>query len=242
MKKRTNSLSLLKLYFNYCINIKSLVILGVSLIIMTITILLLCKNSESTEYYLINYDAIHTNYLNQSVLIIEIVNSFIIACMVNQITVSQSSFDSLFVSYISRIEVSIIKIISILLLVFFYILIEVIIISVIGYFSYIYYKSNSIALATFLYLVQFGVIQISIAFFISILINNNFSTIISFIIFVASIFLKDNLASKIDIFNKIIPIYDMSAANLELPYIGYGVTIVFLILFILMFKVKNIKI
>lgn len=242
MKRKTNILSLLKLYFNYCFNIKSIIILVVSLLIMSLTVFLLCNYSESKEYYLINYESIHLNYLNQSILIVEIINSFIIACLVNQITVSQASFDSLFVSYIDRIKISLIKIIAIFLLIILNIVVEVLIISLIGYFEYPYYKSNSIGLSTLLYLIQSNLLQISIAFFVSILINNNFSMIISFIIFIAIIFLKTNLESKIDIFDKIVPIYDMSLSNFQIPYFGYLATILFLVLFILMYKVKNIKI
>lgn len=242
MKKKIKSLKLLKIYFNYCFSIKTLIILIVSLCLTTIAIYLLSSFDESMEYYLSNYKYIHEAYLNQSILIVEIINAFIIASIVNQVTVSQINFDSMFVSYIDRKRISLIKIISVFMFISLYIILEIIIISAIGFFEFPYYAYCSNGLMLMYYFILMAIIEASIAFLISIVINNNFSMILSFIIFIMLSFAKGNIVTKIDNYELLIPLFNYSDYKYQIPYIGLIISILCFTTFSIIYNNKNIKI
>ena len=131
MRKRIKNVELFKIYFNYCFSIKTILIIIVSLAILAVCLIALCHFDETMSYYLKNYESIHGSFIQQAVLLIEIINAFIIAFISTMIINDEKQFDSLFISYVSRTKIALSKIISISLFMLMYILLELLIISLI---------------------------------------------------------------------------------------------------------------
>jgi len=189
MKERKRSYNYLALFNLYLANIfqkSTFIVLFISLIAMVIGVYFSSNPYFELIDYLKNENEFHYLYYHQGLMIIEIFNAIIIATLTIRLIVSSKSFDSLFISYIGKRRLSIIKLLVAILIIFMITIFECIIINVIGLIRYKNYKLDINGFISFLYLFLLILFELIISFSVTELINNIFSPMI--ILFISVIY------------------------------------------------------
>lgn len=242
MRKR-EKLRLIKLYLAYHLNKSFLIIIGLLSILL---IIVLCVNLGlplNKAEYLENTAFYHINYLDQSIYIINIVNSVIIAALIGNEINSISSFDPMFISHIKRSKLISSKIITNIILILFIFLFEFCLMYLLGVIFYSNFVFTIKDLLIFGYLMLYFIQLILIGELLSIIINNFFVTIFIFLFsFIVNILSKiENLKKYIYMFFPFIEINSINnyKLNLNVPIFLIFNILCYLIILIL-FEKKDI--
>lgn len=103
---------LLRLYLSYHFNKVFCILLGF-IFILWIGILLLNANVPlQIDDYILNVDRYHKYYYDQSFFFLNMINGVVVAFLVGIEVTTESKFDTLFVSYISRPKIVLTRILS----------------------------------------------------------------------------------------------------------------------------------
>ncbi len=192
MKQKEN-VRLIKLYLAYHLNKTFIVLLSLVLIFLVgVLFINLGLPLDHMEYFS-NKSFIHINYLEQSLYIINILNSIIVASLIGNEINSISSFDPMFVSNTNRRKIINAKIITNFILITIILLFEMVILFLLGIIFYpdfiITIKELILMPYQLLYLFEL----IIIGELLAIIFNNFFTTI--FIFLISFLF---NIVSKIE--------------------------------------------
>lgn len=245
MKKNNHKISsLIGLYISYIFQKGTLIIFGVSLILMLVFLVIVANPWLENYQYLLSSKDIHRGYLEQAVFIVQVFNSVILATIVIQIIINSSSFDSLFVSYVNRRNIAIAKILALGIVLFLLILFEVFILYLIPTFKFSLYKPDVKDLIIILYLSISIVFELMLSIFLTTLTQSIFMPMA---LLFASIILKaiSSIAKLRDILAYFIPmiyIDDMSAKlELKTVIIAGVLSIAFSFLYFNLYSSKDLK-
>lgn len=195
MRKRELS-RLLKLYLSYHLN--KVVIILLILIIAIWTIVLILESGipfDLGDYYLESL-SFHQNYLSQTLFFMKILNGVIVAFLVGAEMTSISGFDPMFVSNISRTKIVVAKLLSNLILIFLFVLFEVLLLYMVASICYPAFRFQLIDMLIVIQLMLPLIELLLLGEFISILFNNYFVPILIFIIDLLEMILTQNLEDK----------------------------------------------
>ena len=110
--KEKESLKLIKMYLAYHFNKSFIILLSIILLFLIIVLINNIGLPIDEMEYFNNKSFYHVSYLEQSLYIINIINSVIIASLIGNEINSLSQFDPMFVSYIKRSKIINAKIIT----------------------------------------------------------------------------------------------------------------------------------
>ena len=244
MKNKYKSTSLIGLYISYLFQKATLIIMGISLVAMIVFLVIISNPWIDNTSYLLSSNDIHRGYLEQGIFVIQVFNSIILATIVIQLFINSSSFDALFISYISRKRICILKLVSVLIIISILILFEVLVLYFIPTFRYSLYKPNMIDLASILYLFIGALFEVSFSILISSIVQSIF---IPMGILFVSIILKaissiEKLKNALSYFVPLVYIKDMKAyLGIHTIIISSMLVLVFLILYLNIYDRKDIK-
>ncbi|MBR6072628.1 MAG: hypothetical protein IKP77_07365 [Acholeplasmatales bacterium] len=244
MKKKYKLNSLIGLYISYIFQKGTIIIFGVSLLLMLIFLIIVANPWLENYQYLLSSKDIHRGYFEQAIFIIQVFNSVILATIVIQIAINSASFDSLFVSYISRKNIAIAKIFSLLIVLSLLILFEVLLLYMIPIFRYSLYKPEINDLIVLFYLSLSIIFELMLSMFLTTLTQAIFMPMA--LLFV-SIILKaiSSIAKLRDILSYFIPmiyIEDMNAKlDIKTIVITCILSLAFSLLYFNLYSYKDLK-
>ncbi len=243
-KKNYNLMSLTSLYLNYIFQKTTLIVLGLSLILMTIILLLIANPSLSSTDYLIGYKDIHNSYFEQGLFVIQVFNSIIVATVVITIIINSISFDSLFVSYVPRYIICLSKIFAIIIILFGIILFETIVLYLIPLLKYDLYKTNLGDFKIIGYLLLVTFFELMVEVFISTLIPTMFAPMTFLFIFIVMKSIIHSMNKVKNIISAFIPVIEVSNSAFSSDGIIVGLIWIILLsfLYISVYNVKDLKI
>ncbi len=195
MKKRELS-RLLKLYLSYHLN-KVVIILLTLIIAIWVAVLILESGVpfDLGDYYL-ESRSFHHSYLSQTLFFMKILNGVIVAFLVGAEMTSISGFDPMFVSNISRTKIVAAKLLSNLILIFLFVLFEVLLLYMVASICYPAFRFQLTNLLIVFQLILPLIELLLLGEFISILFNNYFVPILIFIIDLLEMIVAQNLEDK----------------------------------------------
>ena len=115
--KKTKFHNLILLYLNYCFQKTTIIVFAFSLVLLIISLVGMSSINYSHESYLLNPDIFHEQYFKESLFIIQIFNSIIIATMAIILIINATSFDALFVSHMPRFLICLAKVIVLIIII-----------------------------------------------------------------------------------------------------------------------------
>ena len=243
-EKRNNLKALFNLYLNYILNKKTLIAILLSLIFLS-TILFFISRIEDVTDYLINPLRYHQSYFNLALLIINMLNGIIIAFLVLNLSINSLSFDVLFIPYVKRMKLSIIKLIVIFVILFILLTFEFSIIMLIALINFKNYKITNELTLSFYY----NYISLIFEALVSIGLTEIFNIIITplFIVFAFMVIriLMNNFNNIKDILFDYIPylIYNSKKNIFEFgnSLISIALIVAMIILYVEIYSIKDIK-
>ena len=243
-KKNYNLMSLTSLYLNYIFQKTTLIVLGLSLILMTVILLLIANPSLSNTDYLMGYKDIHNSYFEQGLFVIQVFNSIIVTTVVITIIINSISFDSLFVSYVPRYIICLSKIFAIFIIIFGIILFEVIVLYLIPLLKYDLYKTDLGDFKLIGYLLLITFFELMVEVFISTLIPTMFAPMTFLFIFIVMKSIIHSMNKVKNIISAFIPVIETSNSSFTSDGIIVGLIWIILlsILYISVYNVKDLKI
>ncbi len=244
MKNKYNIKSLINLYISYIFQKGTIIILIGSLLLMTLFLIIVSNPWLPNTDYLLSYKDIHRGYLEQGIFIIQVFNSVIISAIVIQIIINSNSFDTLFISYIPRKNIVIVKLLSLLIILLALILFEVLILFIIPLFRYSLYKMEIENIIIIPYLLICIIFELSISILLSIIFQSIF---IPMTVLFTSVIIKviSSIKGIKEIFSYFIPIIYIDNMNSKLDIkamlVGIVLSILFLFIYYRIYKYKDIK-
>ena len=241
MKKVKNNI-LLSLYTSYIFQRTTKLVITISFIILTLFLYFNASSLSNDSKYLINYEDIHNAYFSQSILVVEILNS-IICCIISYLLASNSlSFDSLFISYISRKKIYVSKIIVIFIVVLNIILIEELLILGLGTFKFSRLVIDYQVFLSFIYLYISLMFEVLVYLLLSSISNNIFVPIIGLFVSIVTKITLNNNSKLICYIEEFIPTINIDSFILKMnnPIIGFIYIILFSLLFLSVNEIKEI--
>ena len=244
MKNKYNIKSLINLYISYIFQKGTIIILIGSLLLMTLFLVIVSNPWLPNTDYLLSYKDIHRGYLEQGIFIIQVFNSVIISAIVIQIIINSNSFDTLFISYIPRKNIVIVKLLSLLIILLALILFEVLILFIIPLFRYSMYKMEIENIIIIPYLLICITFELSISILLSIIFQSIF---IPMTVLFTSVIIKviSSIKGIKEIFSYFIPIIYIDNMNSKLDIkamlVGIVLSILFLFIYYRIYKYKDIK-
>lgn len=242
MKKKKNYKisSLVSLYLNYIFQKKILFILGLSLLIMVVILILIANPSLSSDEYLLSYNDIHVAYFEQSLFVVLLFNSVIITTIDIVIIIDSKPFDSLFLSYVPRYLICIVKLIVVFLTMLLIILIEVIALYLIPLIAYKLYKTNIDDLYTVILLLVSTMFELMIEVSLSTLISSIFVPMTMLFIFIVIKVLVQSMNRIKNILSHLMPIIEIKNQAIYSNGLIIGIIWIILLSFIY-YSIYNIK-
>lgn len=149
-KRKKNYKSLIFLYLSFILNKKTIIAIIISFLFLTSSLFFI-SNIENETDYLISPLSFHQSYFNLSLLIMEILNGILIAFFVLNLSINSLNFDTLFVSYVKRMKLSLLKLIVIILILFVLLILEFGIIMLIALIRFNLFKITNDLTLTFFY-------------------------------------------------------------------------------------------
>ena len=197
--KEKESLKLIKMYLAYHFNKSFIILLSIILLFLIIVLINNIGLPIDEMEYFNNKSFYHVSYLEQSLYIINIINSVIIASLISNEINSLSQFDPMFVSYIKRSKIINAKIITNFILITIVLLYEMIILFLFGVIYYPDFIISTNILIIIPYQLLFLFELIIIGELLTLIINNFLVTIIIFLFsFILNILAKiENLKDYI---------------------------------------------
>ncbi len=244
MKNKYNIKSLINLYISYIFQKGTIIILIGSLLLMTLFLVIVSNPWLPNTDYLLSYKDIHRGYLEQGIFIIQVFNSVIISAIVIQIIINSNSFDTLFISYIPRKNIVIVKLLSLLIILLALILFEVLILFIIPLFRYSMYKMEIENIIIIPYLLICITFELSISILLSIIFQSIF---IPMTVLFTSVIIKviSSIKGIKEILSYFIPIIYIDNMNSKLDIkamlVGIVLSILFLFIYYRIYKYKDIK-
>ena len=138
-ERKKNYKALFSLYLSFILNKRTIIAILISLSFLIGSLWFISNVEEETEY-LANPLSFHQAYFNLALLIIGILNGIIISFLVLNVSINSLSFDLLFVSYIKRTRLSLIKLLTILIIIFMLLTFEFAIIVLISLIKFSMFK------------------------------------------------------------------------------------------------------
>lgn len=242
MKNRNPKL--LRLYLSYHFN-KIFCILLAIIFILWIGILLLNTNIPfKMDDYIKNPNSYHQYYYQQSFFFLNMINGVVVAFLVGIEVTTESKFDVLFVSYIPRPRIVLIRIVSNLILLIVIVTYEIILMNVVGTFVFPNFTYNINELLLIPYSLIRLVILLLIGELITMILANYFIPVLIFIVHLVFTILLQN-EEVYNIFINFIPqvkFIDVISPILEGNIIIYICLIGFIIMLIfLIYQKKDIN-
>ena len=243
MKNKYNIKSLINLYISYIFQKGTIIILIGSLLLMTLFLVIVSNPWLPNTDYLLSYKDIHRGYLEQGIFIIQVFNSVIISAIVIQIIINSNSFDTLFISYIPRKNIVIVKLLSLLIILLALILFEVLILFIIPLFRYSMYKMEIENIIIIPYLLICITFELSISILLSIIFQSIF---IPMTVLFTSVIIKviSSIKGIKEILSYFIPIIYIDNMNSKLDIkamlVGILLSILFLFIYYRIYKYKDI--
>ena len=243
MKNKYNIKSLINLYISYIFQKGTIIILIGSLLLMTLFLVIVSNPWLPNTDYLLSYKDIHRGYLEQGIFIIQVFNSVIISAIVIQIIINSNSFDTLFISYIPRKNIVIVKLLSLLIILLALILFEVLILFIIPLFRYSMYKMEIENIIIIPYLLICITFELSISILLSIIFQSIF---IPMTVLFTSVIIKviSSIKGIKEILSYFIPIIYIDNMNSKLDIkamlVGIVLSILFLFIYYRIYKYKDI--
>lgn len=243
-EKRKNLKALVSLYSSFILNIKTIIAIIISLSFLAVALIYLSKIDDNVSY-MANPILYHQSYFNLAILIISMLNGILISFFVLNISINSLSFDVLFISFVKRTKLSLIKLITIFIILFLLLALEFIIIMLIALLQFKCYKITKDVVITFSY----SFISIAFEALISIVLTEIFNVIITplFVLFLFLIIrlLMNNYEKIKDLFFDYIPylIYNSKENIFEFGNPIVSITLIFslIIIYIQIYSIKDLK-
>lgn len=242
MKKQKPKL--LKLYLSFHFNKIFCILLSIIFILWIVILLLNANIPLKLDDYIVNVERYHRYYYEQSFFFLNMINGVVVAFLVGIEVTTESKFDTLFVSHISRPKIVITRIISNMILLLFIVSYEIILMNVVGTFVFPNFTYDINELLLIPYSMIPLVMLLIIGEFITLILSNYFIPVLIFIIHLVFIILMQNeevynigkmFIPQINFIDVIKPILD---GNLLLYF---GMIGVFIMLIFLIYQKKDIK-
>ena len=243
-EKRFNPKALFYLYLNFILNKKTIIAILLSLSFLALSLFYISRIDDEAIYLanLLNY---HQSYFNLSLLIINILNGILISFLVINLSINSLNFDILFISYVKRYKLSLIKLITIFIILFIILCFEFGIMALISLINFKCYKLSNETILSFFY----NYISIIFEALISIGLTEIFNVIITplFILFLFLVIriLMNNYQKLKDLFFDYIPyiIYNSKKNIFEFgnSLISVIIILALIILYIQIYSIKDIK-
>lgn len=239
MKKgRANFNLLFNINVGFAFNKKSIISLVCSFIILTSYLIFISYMSYDKNYYLLAFNDIHNVYLKEGIFVVNIINSLLILVLITILFVNCDSFDSMYVSYIPRNIVSKCKILSIIYLEIFICVFEFFILMIPAIIIYPHFKLEVEHIYIFIYIIIFGLFQISTSLLLISFICNNFIPMLCFLINFMLQILSLGFADKIEYLKYLIP---TTYINYNVPMIGICIIFIGFMIYKMKYIIKNIN-
>ncbi len=243
-EERKNNKSLISLYFSFLFDKKTLIAILITLILLSISLIFIFK-VDKDEYYLENYLNYHQSYFNLSLLIIGILNGILISFFVINLSIYSTNFDCLFISYIKREKISIIKIITILIALFLLLTIEFIIIVFIGLLKYNHFKISKDFIITFYYNYLAMIFEVIASIALTEIFHIIFTPFLVLFIFLIIRILMNNFNNFKDLFINYFPYLTYNSKNnifeFGNPIIALIIIFSLIIVYVELYSIKDMK-
>lgn len=241
MKKKNYKMrSLISLYLNYIFQKTTLIVLGLSLLLMVVIMIIIANPSLSEVDYLLGYKDIHNSYFEQALFVIQVFNSIIVTTVVITIIINSISFDSLFVSYVPRYAICIAKIIAITTIILAINLFEVIVIYLIPLLKYDLYKTNISDMTLVFYLLLTTFFELMLEVCLSTLIPVIFVPMSFLFIFIVMKSLMHSMNKVKNIISAFIPVIETSGSSFTTNGVLVGLIWIIVLAF-MYFSIYNVK-
>lgn len=247
MKKRRGYRynSLVNLYLGHMLQKSTIIVFTISIIFILGCAYLVSNPWLEEIDYIASYNDFHQLYLSQLMLIIQIFNGIICATLVINLTLQSSSFDILFVSYLSRKRVCIAKLTALTLILVILSILETIIIYSIGYICYIKFSFDYNIVRTLSNILSSMLWNSLFSMAITTIIPIIFIPMILLLINIVLIILCNNYDRISDGMSSIIPILKLDSVNniliLDNPLISLILILLLGFLYISIYEVKDLK-
>ena len=244
MQNKYKAQTLIGLHISYLFQKLTLIIFGAAIISMIIILIILSNPWLSNTDYLLSSSDIHRGYFEQGIFVIQIFNSIIIATIVIQLFINSSSFDALFLSYIPRYKLCVIKLLSLVIILSLLILFEVLILYLIPILRYSQYKPSFSDLMILLYLPISIIFEILISVLLTTIIPSIFIPMV--VLFLSVISKAISSIEKLkEILSYVIPLVRIkdNSAYLEMHtiIISLILSLIFSLLYIRIYQLKDIR-
>ena len=237
-KRRSNFDLLFKINVRLAFNKKSIFTLLTSFIILLIYLIFISYNSYDKEAYLLAFNDVHMMYLKEGLFVINIINFLLILVFSTTLFVNSDSFDSMYVSYISRNIVSKSRIWAMIYLELVICIISFISLILPPLIIYPYFKIELSHMYIFGYILILGLLQIAITMLLISFVNNNFIPMLGFLISFFMQIISMGFSDKIEYLEYFIPI---NYNKYELPIIGVMIFFSSILIYKMKYNVKNIN-
>ena len=239
-KKNYKITSLISLYLNYIFQKTTLIVLGISLLLMITILVIIANPSLSDADYLLGYKDIHNSYFEQALFVIQVFNSVIVTTVVITIIINSISFDSLFVSYVPRYVICIAKIFAITIIILAINLFEVMVIYLIPLLKYDLYKPNISDLTLILYLFLTTFFELMLEVSLSTLIPIIFVPMSFWFIIIVMKSIMHSMNKVKNIISAFIPVIETSGSTFSTNGILVGIIWIIVLAF-MYFSIYNVK-
>lgn len=243
MQKRKYKISnLISLYLNNIFQKPILIVFLISILLMSACVLIASNPWLDSLDYLKSSNDFHLMYFQQGILIIQIFNSVIVSSLVISIVIHSSGFDALFISYIPRRNICIVKLINISFIILILALYEMILFIGVGLFVYPNFYPNLMTFIGFLYLY----ITMMFEVIISILMTTLFPIVLVpmsiLFIFLVLRLICNNYTIIMEYISNFIPLLRLNKDNLDFEMTNPILSVIWILLcFILYINVYSIK-
>ncbi len=244
MQNKYKTQSLIGLYISYLFQKLTLIIFGIAIISMMIILIVLSNPWLENTNYLLSAADIHRGYFEQGIFVIQVFNSIIIATIVIQLFINSSSFDALFLSYIPRNKLCIIKLLALSIIISLLILFEVLALYLIPILRYSQYKPSIGDLMILIYLSISVIFEIVISVLLTTLFQSIFIPMV--VLFLSVISKAISSIDKLkDILSYAIPLVRIkdTSAYLEVHtvIISLIISIIMVLLYFIIYNKKDIR-
>lgn len=202
MKRKSK---LINLYLAYHLN-KTFIILLIVIAIFLLCVIIINLGLPINKIdYDNNYLKYHINYIRETIYVINLLNSVIISFLISNELNSISTFDPMFVSNIKRNKILFSKIITNMILCLIIIFFEIILVYLFGVLFYPKFIIKKTIFFLIIYQILYCIELILIGEILIIIFNNNFISILIFLISMI-VFILSEISNTKDYISLVIPI------------------------------------
>jgi len=241
-KRRYRNSGLIPIYFNNIFQKSTIIVFLISIGLMSISMVIAANPWLNQSDYLKYSNDFHLMYFEQGALLIQIFNSIIVSSLVISIVIQSNSFDTLFLSYISRSKICLIKFVNAAIILFILCLYEMTLFIGIGLLMYSNFIVEVTTLIGFLYLYIAMLFEMIIGILLTTILPIVLVPMCILFIFLVLKLICNNYDIIMEYITNVIPAISLNRDSLSFEMTNPLLSIIWVILcFVIYSNIYNIK-